>query len=51
MSALDLTEIAAWGLIAAACGYGLAHRLGRPAAVMVATLAALATKSALFGLV
>ena len=52
MSGLAFTEIAAWGLIAATCGYAVLRTLLRsqPVAVLGAALAALAAKSALLGL-
>jgi hypothetical protein len=47
MAEIDLTEAAAWALIAGAVVYGLAARYGRAAAAIGAALAAFAVKAAL----
>jgi hypothetical protein len=47
MAEIDLTEAAAWALIASAVVYGLAARYGRAAAAIGAALAAFAVKAAL----
>ncbi|MBW8269890.1 hypothetical protein [Caldovatus aquaticus] len=51
MTGLELTEAAAWALIAAALAYAVADRIvrtGPAGAIVAAALAALATKAALF---
>ncbi len=49
---MEFSEVAAWGLIAAACVYGLGlNRLHQAGAVALAALAALATKAILLPLV
>ena len=49
MPVLELTEIVAWALIAAAVVYRVLESRGTATAAMAAALAALATKAALFG--
>lgn len=48
---LGLTEVLAWALIAAGCTYWALLSRGIPAAAVTATLAALATKTALLDLI
>lgn len=51
MPAMELTEIAAWALIAAGLGYNALRRYGVSTAAITAALAALATKEFFFGMV